>query len=131
MSIMSEISEQGNAIIVRCNRCNGWLASTNPRFIDEHIAVCSEMVKAVKEEKSVEEAEMEQGRAYNSLMVLKRRIEYNQIVRCIAEIDGVRTKVVVSHVRRGKFVVLSTSIYEYRYLVGRVIDASDICAILL
>ncbi|MFN4336599.1 MAG: hypothetical protein ACK4FV_03320 [Candidatus Nitrosocaldus sp.] len=124
------MSEQGCAVIVRCKRCNGWLASTNPRFIDEHITNCSE---STSEERSVESIEVrgeQQQKGYYYLMQ-EPRIEHNQIVRCIAEIDGIRTKVVVSHIRRGKFVVLSTSIYEYRYLVGKVIDASDICAIIL
>ncbi|MEM0364171.1 MAG: hypothetical protein QW450_02335 [Candidatus Nitrosocaldus sp.] len=125
---MSEISKQenSNAVIVRCDRCNGWIASTNPRFIDEHIASCSGFEEG---KNGVEGMEVMQ-RGYEKLVMLEPRIEYNQIVRCIAEIDGIRTKVVVSHIRRGKFLVLSTSVYEYRYLVGRIIDASDICAII-
>ncbi len=122
------MSEQENAVIVRCERCNGWLASTNPRFIDEHIANCS---GTSKENVEGLEARREQQQQVRYMLVREPRIEHNQIVRCIAEIDGIRTKVVVLHIRRGKFVVLSTSIYEYRYLVGKVIDASDICAIML
>lgn len=127
---MSEMSKQekSNAVIVRCDRCNGWLASTNPRFIDEHIASCSRFKEG---KQGVKGLEVVQERGYDKLVMLEPRIEYNQIVRCIAEIDGMRTKVIVSHIRRGKFLVLSTSVYEYRYLVGRIIDASDICAIIL
>ncbi|MEM3916432.1 MAG: hypothetical protein QW572_05345 [Candidatus Nitrosocaldus sp.] len=127
---MSEISEQGNAVIVRCKRCNCWLASTNPRFIDEHIAYCSESTSEEKNVRKAEGIKIRQQRGYY-LVMREPRIEHNQIVRCIAEIDGIRTKVVVSHIRRGKFVVLSTSVYEYRHLAGKVIDASDICAIIL
>lgn len=127
---MSEMSKQekSNAVIVRCNGCNGWLASTNPRFIDEHIASCSRFKEC---KNGVEGMEMVQERGYDRLVMLEPRIEHNQIVRCIVEVDGMRTKVIVSHIRRGKFLVLSTSVYEHRYLVGRIIDASDICAIIL
>ncbi|MCS6768451.1 MAG: hypothetical protein RMJ59_06600 [Candidatus Nitrosocaldus sp.] len=124
---MSETSEQRDTIIVRCSRCNGWLASTNPRFIDGHLANCS------SEGDGERDREVVQGEHHRYMLKVRResRIEHSQMVRCIAEIDGIRTKVIASHIRRGKFVVLSTSVYEYRYLVGRVIDASDICAILL
>ncbi len=116
------MSEQ-NAVIARCSSCNTWLASTNSRFIEEHISSCK---ASYNDEASVN---VNNG----STIILHRRpiIDYRHTVRCIADIDGIKTKVIVAHIRRGKFLVLSTAVYEYRYMVGRVIDASDICTVIL
>jgi len=121
------MDEQKSAIIVRCNSCNAWLASTNSIFIEEHLSTCSK--------RHEDDAAINANNSSNSssIIILRHRplIEHNQIIKCIAEIDGIRTKVIVAHIKRGRFIVLSTALYEYRYLVGRVIDASDICAMIL
>jgi len=120
------MDEQKSAIIVRCNSCNAWLASTNSIFIEEHLSTCSK--------RNEDDVAIDANNSNSSSSIILRRrpiIEHNQIIKCIAEIDGIRTKVIVAHIKRGRFMVLSTALYEYRYLVGRVIDASDICAVIL
>jgi hypothetical protein len=113
-----------NGVIVRCSTCNAWIASTNNEFIEGHISTC----------RGVEYNGIEGNMEYSSdrVIVLRRRpvIDHRQTIMCIAEIDDVRTKVVVSHIRGGRFIILSTALYEYRHMVGRVIDASDICAVI-
>ncbi len=125
--------DEQSAIIVRCNSCNSWLASTNSMFIQKHLSTCYRADKHKDEISINANNSRESSNNNSSSIILKRKpvIDHNQTIRCIAEIDGIRTKVIVAHIKRGKFIVLSTAVYEYRYMVGRIIDASDICAIIL
>ncbi len=122
--------DESNGVIVRCNACNAWIASTNNELIEGHLSTC----RGIEYNGIESDVEHSSDRVYGSdrVIVLRRRpvIDHRQTIMCIAEIDDIRTRVIASHIRGGRFIILSTALYEYRHMVGRVIDASDICAVI-
>jgi hypothetical protein len=60
-----------------------------------------------------------------------KSIDNSQVIKCIVEVSGVRMKVVAAHMGRGRFKILSTSVYDYRHFVGTIIDASQVCEVIL
>lgn len=102
------------------------MASTNVSFIERHKEGCTQGTSNSYTEVSHEGLVVEQ-------VIRPRRylFNYDQMVRCVAEVSGVRTKLIVLHLRHGKFRILRTSLYDYRNVIGRVIDASDICEVIL
>ncbi len=123
------MSDESNGVIVRCNSCNAWIASTNNELIEGHLSTC----RGIEYDGIESDVEDGSDRVYSDrVIVLRRRpvIDHRQTIMCIAEIDDIRIRVIASHIRGGRFIILSTALYEYRHMVGRVIDASDICAVI-
>ena len=106
-------------MIIKCNICGAWLASSNSKYIEEHKYECG------KEEVSVSNNQVVIRLNYHS------RYDYKKIAKCIVEVKGERFTATVLHLRGGRFRILNTNVSDYKHLIGKIIDASDICQVLL
>jgi len=103
--------------IMRCNICGSWIASTNIASLEQHKKSCDRGFIS-------KEAHLVKNKAIN-------RVDYTQMIRCTAEVSGIKMKIIALHVGRGKFKILTTSLYEHRRFVGKIIDSSDINEVIL
>ncbi|GIU70709.1 MAG: hypothetical protein KatS3mg003_0188 [Candidatus Nitrosocaldaceae archaeon] len=101
-------------MIIRCKECGAWIASNNNMLMEEHKNECGINIK---------QQTVVKFKKFNN--------NYDKLTKCIVELDNIRFRAVVLHLRGGMFRIVSTSSPDYKDMIGKVIDASDICEVLL
>ncbi len=98
-------------MIIRCERCSAWIASNNDRIMEEHRDECN---------------------ICKTQDVIRFKINHNhkKVARCIVELSNIRFRAIILHLQGGRFRIINTALPDYRNLVGKVIDASDIYQVL-